>query len=181
MSGGISRLSVSLNDETEDLIEKLQDELGTSKAEVVRRAVKLFDAVGGKDGPDDHCLKVYVDLLSKGGHVVVDRDIWRLLSREIEGGSESLWEGVREVGEHHWDQMADKGVEDPEEVLEYVEKDNLYELRKESENSFTLLLRVPESRELVEEFLEGIFGKSPHSFEIDSSQGKVMVRFPDSN
>ena len=173
------RLSISLDEESVTLIEKLQRKHKTSKADIIRRAVRYLNVTEEKGGvPLDTC-RVYLDFLSRGEHVIVDVEHWRALFSEIGSGSDEFWKEVREIGRQHWREYYDKGLRDVREILGYVEKTNWYKLSVDSERGFTLILSVPEAKRFVRSFFEGLFDASTHNVEITENHGKIRVTIMD--
>ena len=169
------RLSISLDEESAALINKLQREYKTSKADIVRRAVSYLNVAEEKGRVSLDSCKAYLDFLSKGEHVIVDVEHWKALFTEIGGGSEEFWEEVYKIGRHHWKEYYDKGLRDVKEILEYVEKTNWYRLSVDSEQSFTLTLNVREAKRFIRSFFEGFFDASTHKVTITESYGKIRV------
>lgn len=169
------RLSISLDEESADLIEKLQGKHETSKADIIRRAVHYLNVAEEKGGVSLDSCKAYLDFLSRGEHVVIDIEHWKALFTEIGDGSEEFWREVCNIGRHHWKEYYDKGLRDVKEILEYVEKTNWYKLSVDSEQSFTLTLSVREAKRFVRSFFEGLFDASTHKVSITESYGKIRV------
>lgn len=169
------RLSISLDEGSAALIERLQSKHKTSKADIVRRAVRYLN-IAEEEGevPLDTC-KVYLDFLSRGEHVIVDVEHWKALFSEIGSGSDEFWKEVREIGRYHWREYYDKGLRDVKEILEYVEKTNWYKLSVDSEYGFTLILSVREAKRFVRSFFEGLFDASTHKIQITEGYGKIRI------
>ena len=167
------RLTVSLDEESLKLIEESQFKHKTSKADVVRRAVHFYNEFD-RVGVPLQALRAYMDFLAKGEHTICDVDLWEALFEEIGEGSKKFWDEVYKIGEMHRDEYADKGLKSVREILEYVEKANLYRLSVDSENSFTLILTVPKSRRFVRTFFEGLF-RSLLNVDITDTYGKIRI------
>ncbi|KUO39497.1 MAG: hypothetical protein AVW06_03730 [Hadesarchaea archaeon DG-33-1] len=167
------RLTVSLDEESLKLIEGLQVKHKTSKGDVVRRAIHFYNEFY-RVGIPLQTLMAYIDFLAKGEHVICDVDLWKALFEEIGEGSKKFWDAVYRTGETHRDEYADKGLKGVREILEYVEKANLCRLSVDSENSFTLILTVPQSRRFVRTFFEGLFRLLPN-VDITDTYGKIRI------
>ena len=170
-----ARLTISLDQESLALIEHLQQKYKTSKADIVRKAVFCLDIVEKVGVTSTDTIKVWLDFLGKGEHVIVDVEHWRAIFKEIGRGSEEFWEKVREIGKHHWDEYYDKGLRTVREILEYVEKTNWYKLSVDSERGFTLVLNVREAKRFIRNFFEGLFEMSPHKVSITETDGKLRI------
>jgi hypothetical protein len=173
----MERLSISLDDESAKLIEKYKEKYGTSKADIIRRALRYLRMVeeATEKVPLDN-IDIYIDYLAEMEHVIVDIAYWELIFSEIGEGSKEFWEEVYEIGEDHGTEYFDKGIKDVRQILEYVEKTNWYKLKIDSENSFTLILPVSKSSRFVKTFLEGFFKNQPRKVTITEEHKKIRIK-----
>lgn len=169
------RLSISLDDESVKLIEKFQLKFKTSKADVIRRALRCYNEIEEAGGPPLDYIRAYIDFLAKGEHVIVDVDHWRTIFNEIGEGSKKFWDEVHRIGDNHRAEYCDKGLRSVREILDYVEKANWYKLSADSEHGYTLVLNVPESKKFVKTFFEGLFSAYPQIIEITEGFGKIRI------
>lgn len=169
------RLSVSLDEESADLVKNFQEKFDCSKAEVIRKSLKYLK-IANKAENSLSQLNAYLDFLLKGEHVIVDKEHWRAFFEEIGEGSEKFWNQMKEVGKEHREGYRDKGMKDVEDILRYVEKTNWYSLNKDSDESFTLILRERASKKFVKKFLESLFDESPKDVELQDIRGKIRAR-----
>ncbi len=174
MSKAPKRLSVSLNDESAEILQELKEDMDCSKAKVIREALKHLYAAE-EFGTDLQVVETYLDFLAKGEHVIVDVEHWNSLFEEIDDGSEEFWEEVEDIGEQHWDEYYDKGLRTIPEILEYVEKTNWYKLNRNSERDYTLVINVENSKEFVKKFLKSLFRASPHEVRISEGRRKLRI------
>ncbi|UCG68110.1 MAG: CopG family transcriptional regulator [Thermoplasmata archaeon] len=173
----MERLSISLDDDSAKLIEKYKEKYGTSKADIIRRALRYLSMVeeATEKVPLDN-IDIYIDYLAEMEHVIVDIAYWELIFNEIGEGSEEFWVEVFEIGEDHGTEYFDKGIKDVRQILEYVEKTNWYKLKIDSENSFTLILPVSKSSRFVKTFLEGFFKNQPRKVTITEEHKKIRIK-----
>jgi hypothetical protein len=115
----MERLSISLDDESAKLIEKYKEKYGTSKADIIRRALRYLSLVeeATEKVPLDN-IDIYIDYLAEMEHVIVDIAYWELIFSEIGEGSKEFWEEVYEIGEDHGTEYYDKGIKDVRHILE---------------------------------------------------------------
>ncbi len=170
------RMSVSLNKEAIELIEKLRDKYGSSKSEVIRKALKYLDVINEKGEVSLHALWVYLDALAKGEHIILDTASWDSFFSDVEEHSEKFWERTYEIGRQHWKEYRDKGIDDVDQVLNYINHAGWYRLSKNNEDSYTLILKVKESRRFVKSFLKGVFDSSPYDVQLEEGYGKLRVK-----
>ncbi len=169
------RMSVSLDPESVELLEKLQAHYGTSKSGVIRDALKYLNVITEKGDVSVDSLRAYLDLLVNGDHVILDVENWNSLFSDVEEFPEEFWDKVYEIGKQHWDVYYDKGLQDVEDILNYIENTNWYSLSKDSEGVFTLVLKERSSKKFVRLFLKGIFDGSHQDVELSESYRKIRV------
>ncbi len=173
------RLSISLDKKSAELIDELQEKFNSSKAEVIRKSLRYLKVGEEAGGVGLSTISAYLDFLAKGEHIIIDTEHWRILLGEIGEEKGKFWKKAKKIGKQHWEIYSDKGFKTVEEILEHVEKANWYELSKDSEKGFTLVLRVQESQEFVKVFIESLFKASPHDVDISEGYGKLRVRIPE--
>ena len=173
----MKRLSVSLDDESLEIIKKYLPKYKGSKANLIRRALehlKDYKEIQEKVSFED--IKTYIDYLAKLEHVIVDIAHWKAIFSEIGGGSDEFWDEVYEIGVEHWKEYSDKGIRNIQKILEHVEKTNWYKLNVDSENSFTLILTVSEASRFVTTFFKGFFSRHSRDVEITEEFKKIRIR-----
>jgi hypothetical protein len=172
-----SRVTVALDKTTTSILEKLTKESGFSQSEIVRRALKIYDENKAIQDPKvAQQVKAYVDLLLQGEHVILDVDHWLLFLRFIEScpDKEKFWKEHREVARSHWEQLKTK-IHTPEELLTRLETCNLFRLKKNAENDFTLVLVSEFSKDFVRLFLSEYFAAMGLKVEVTENLTKLRV------
>jgi hypothetical protein len=173
----MERLSVSLDKESLNIINEYLPKYKGSKANLIRRALetlKNHEDMQKKVSFDT--IETYIDFLGSMEHIIVDVAHWKSIFTEIGAGSEQFWKEVYEIGAEHWNEYYDKGIRNIQTILEYVEKTNWYKLNADSENSFTLILTVSETRRFVATFFKGFFSRFPREIEINEDYKKIRIR-----
>lgn len=171
------RLSVSLNDESSNIIKKFLPKYGGSKADLIRRALiylNKFEEI--QENVNFKTIEAYIDYLGKLEHVIVDIAHWKEIFNEIGEGSNRFWEEVYRIGEEHRKEYYDKGIRNIRMVLEHIEKTNWYKLNIDSEDCYTLILTVSEASRFVKTFLSGFFKYYPRKVEIHEDGKKIRIR-----
>ena len=175
---GISmdRLSVSLNEKSQEIIQKYLQKYDTSQADIIRRALLWMEVMEQaiERVPIEDILK-YVDYLADREHVILDIAHWKAIFTEIGDGSKKFWDAVYRSGDFHRKEYFDKGIKDVKQVLEHVEKTNWYTLKEDSKNSFTLVLAISESSKFIETFFEGFFSNYPQKVDITEEYMKLRI------
>ena len=115
-------MSVSLDEKSIEIIGKLQEEKDCSKSEVFREALKYLEIITEKGEVSKGDLWAYLDFLREGEHLIIDIATWKSFFSDVEKHSENFWEKTFEIGEQHWSEYKDKGIDDVEGVLDYIER-----------------------------------------------------------
>ena len=173
----MERLSVSLDEESVNIINQYLPKYKGSKANLIRRALealKEHQEIQNKVTFDT--IKTYVDYLASMEHVIVDIAHWKSIFTEIGDGSQQFWKEVYDIGTEHWKEYYDKGIRNVQDTLRYVEKTNWYKLNEDSENSYTLILTVSEASRFVATFFQGFFSRYTRNVEIREDYKKIRIR-----
>jgi hypothetical protein len=177
----MKRLCISLDDKTYETIEKLQDASKTSKADVIRKVIHRFEEQ--KKMLQDVDLEtnlIYLDYLLSGEHVILDVDLLCAIFESLENSEFDFWDRVRESGEAHAQQYFMKGMRNIQDILFYMSKTNLFRLKIESPNYFTLILFAPTKavKKFIRIFLEGVFKNQMLNAQITESTDKLTIHIP---
>jgi hypothetical protein len=173
----MERLSVSLDERCIKLIDNYTEKYGTSKADIIRKALKnLKNAEEAKKKAKLQDINIYIDFLANMEHVILDIALWDLIFSQIGDSSEEFWEAVHGIGVDHSTEYHDKGLTKVKQILEYVERTNWYKLSVDSENSFTLILPVSKSRKFIRTFFEGLFSQYPRKVVITEEHKKIRIK-----
>lgn len=171
-------VTVALDEETFEVFKKMKDELRVSQSELMREALKfyckyrtLFESV------DAEKVSTYIEMLLAGEHIIMDIDHWLLFLNFIESHPEKdkFWESHKEICEAHAEQFKHK-LYHAEYVLKRLEACNLFKLREDSENAFTLVFGPDITRKFIKTELEEIFGGMGLKVEIKEDLAKLRVR-----
>ena len=180
----MKRLCISLDDETYKTIEDMQKKIKTSKADIIRKVIndynetnKLFKNV------DSETMMIYLDYLLSGEHLIIDVDLLCAIFETIEDSDHDFWNKVRESGETHARQYFMKGMRTLQDILFYISKTNLFRLKVESPNYFTLILFTPSkcTRKFLKLFLEGVFKNIMINVQLTESIDKITIHMPGKN
>lgn len=173
----VERLSVSLNNESSNIIKKYLPKYKGSKADLIRRALIYLDKYEGiQDNISLEIIETYIDFLGKMEHVIVDISHWKAIFNEIGEGSDDFWDEVYRIGEDHRKEYYDKGIKNIRKILEFIEKTNWYKLKVDSEEYFTLILTVSEASKFITTFLSGLFKNYQRKVEVREEGKKIRVR-----
>lgn len=175
-----TRVTVSLDDETNDLFEKLKKETKMSQSELLRQALRFYSAnkellkTGGSKK-----IETYVEMLSGGEHMILDVDHWLLFLKLITESErqEEFWEDHKQVARSHAEQFL-KRMGTVEGVLERLAACNFYALNKLGKGEYVLVLNSEVTKKFVKTFLEEVFKGMGLKAEIKEDLAKLRVKAP---
>ncbi|PIU13470.1 MAG: CopG family transcriptional regulator [Hadesarchaea archaeon CG08_land_8_20_14_0_20_51_8] len=171
------RLTIALDENSFQLVEKLTKEAGTSRSELMRRALKFYaenkHVIKGKDKRVD----LYVDMLAGGEHIVLDLDHWLLLLDLVDSSPkrEKFWQGCKAVAKAHAEQLPSK-IRTPEELLERLAACNFFRLIKNSDKEFTLVLTSEITKKFVKTTIEDFMDLIGFKAEVKEDLAKLRVK-----
>lgn len=129
------RTTIAFDEETAEIFEKLK-EGKLSQSEIVRNALKFYHLFREFENYDMEKLKIYVEMLAEGEHVILDLDHLVILLDVVEKHKdERFWEVHREIARNHAEQFSGMEVE---EILKRLETCNFFRLGKSS-NEYVLV------------------------------------------
>lgn len=168
------RLSLSLDKETEEILRKLSRESEMSYSALIRYVLKFFSSYG-KLLKDPEKIKIWLDLLQGGEHVVLDVDHWLLFLEHLEKSErrEKFYKDCRRVSRSHAEQLSSLS---PEEYLKRLEACNFFRLNKGKEGEFTLVLNLEASKRFVKELLQDTLRSMGYGVEVKEDMAKLRIR-----
>ncbi len=172
------RVTIALNRETSELLDKLKEESKLSQSGVVRRAIKFYSE--NKEVIDQHGserIKTYCEMLAHGEHIILDVDHFLLFLKLIESSPEKdkFWEDHDRVAKSHSEQLPGK-VSNVEDFLRRLEACNFFKLSVDSKDEFTLILYSDTTKEFIKTLLEGVFEGMGFNTDINAGFGKLRVK-----
>ncbi len=167
------RITVALDAETKEILDRLKAEMNLSQSEILRRALKKLAEEKVKTVEQDK-LSTYIDMLAHGEHIILDVDHWQLFLKMVEEGNEEFWEAHRRVASSHAEQLRGK-VKTPEDVIKRLETCNFFKLSGES-GEYTLIFGSETAKKFVKIFLEEVFRGMNFRAEIKEDFTKLRIR-----
>jgi len=172
----VDRLTISLDDDSEAIIDTISKKYNLNKTGVIRKALQILDQQEKlKKTSSTDTIQAYCEFLENKDHIILDVDHWDTFFREIDEGSEEFWNEVYEIGVEHQKEYHNKGMRTVKDILSFVEKTNWYILNEDSEKSFTLILNLSNSGKFVEYFFKGFFKNHPQQVKIEKGARKIRV------
>jgi hypothetical protein len=172
-----SRITVAFDANTAGLLEKISKEAQLSQSEIMRRAIKFYDENKVIIDPNvKRKVRLYLEMLSKGEHVILDVDHWLVFLSLAETceNSEKFWNQHRQIAKLHSEQLGAK-VRTAEEILLRLETCNFFRLIKVSEKDFTLVLGSDLPKKFIKMFLEEYFSAMGIKAEIKDNLAKLRI------
>ena len=174
-----TRVTVAFDEATAKLLDKFCNETGLSQSEIMRRALKGYGQNRQLEDPATaKRVQMYMELLTKGEHVILDIDHWLVFLRLIDSSPEKerFWVEHREIAREHAEQLKNT-VNGGEELLMRLETCNFFRLTKNGQRDFTLVLLSEHSKDFVRVFLEEYFLAMGIRAEIKQNFTKLRVTF----
>ncbi len=167
-----------MDKDTFEVFKKMKDELKVSQSELMREALKFYCKYRTLVEPvDAEKVRTYIEMLATGEHIIMDIDHWLLFLNLVEShpDKEKFWESHKAICEAHAEQFNYK-LYHAEGILKRLEACNLFKLREDSENAFTLILGPDVTRKFIKTELEEIFGGMGLKVDIKEDLAKLRVR-----
>ncbi len=172
-----TRITVSFDSSTANLLEIISKEEGLSQSEIMRRALRFYSENRVlEDVATRKKIYTYMDLLLNGEHIILDVDHWLLFLKLVEScpSADKFWKEHRDVARSHREQLKTK-VRTSEELLARLEACNFFRVTKNSDEDFTLILGSELPKTFVRIFLEEYFAGMGVKAEIKENLAKLRV------
>lgn len=170
----MGRHSIFLDASSEKKLSSILLVEGISKSELLRKIISFYYELCNIEHPlDIETIKVYIMLLSKREHLIVDVAHWDLFMGLLKYSNNAFWDDLNNIGKEHGEQWKDK-VDFPG-FLMLLECCNWFSVVKMSENKYVLIPRIEKSMDFIIGFLRGVcegYGIQP---KIVKFRGKILV------
>ena len=169
------RVTIALDEESNDIFNRLRESSRLSQSEIIRRALKFYYAHRDFENYDFEKIRIYVEMLGEGEHVILDIDhlVVFLHMVETHPEKEKFMEIHREIARSHADQFAGKSVD---YILRRLEACNFFRINKIGEKEYTLILVSKDTKEFVRVFLEEVLEGVGIKYEIKEDLTKLRLR-----
>ncbi|TDA33112.1 MAG: CopG family transcriptional regulator [Hadesarchaea archaeon] len=168
------RLSVALDKETDEILKKLVQQSGMTCSALIRFALKFFSSYG-ELLKDPEKVRIWMDLLQGGEHVILDVDHWLLFFKYLERSEnrEKFYKECQEVSKSHAEQLSSLSLP---QYLKRIEACNFFRIGQVSEKEFTLVLNVEASKRFVKELLMHTLEGMGYRVKIKEDKAKLRLR-----
>ncbi|KXB05975.1 hypothetical protein AKJ51_04385 [candidate division MSBL1 archaeon SCGC-AAA382A20] len=170
------RMSVSLDLESVDLLEKLQTEYQTSKSEIVRKSLHYLDAISKEKKIPSEDLKTIIKFISRPDNIIIDVSLIETILEETNQDSEELKKEIRNIGREIYVEYFNIGIKSPTECLKTLEKTNILTIAASSNNNFTLISTGQKMNKILKPFLEGLLEKYYENIQVKAEHGKIRIK-----
>jgi transcriptional regulator with XRE-family HTH domain len=173
----IKRISVALDDKTDELLNKLVCRKNMTVSDIVRLSIVTYSELeSGDSAIDVEKLKRYSNLLYGGENIMVDIELWTSILDELnEYGSEKIWKHVETIGKMYGVQFRNIGLKDIKQTLKNMEATNWFSLKTNDNGNYTLILRAKNEGKLLKIFLNSMFAAQKIPVEIIEGVRKIIV------
>jgi hypothetical protein len=173
------RVTISLDDETAELFQKVKRESKSSQSELMRAALKFYEKYRAlHEAVNADKVSTYVELLAGGEHIVLDIDHWFLFLSFMEShpDKERFWELHRAICAAHAEEFKSKQCK-AEQVLKRLEACNFFKVSEASAGAVTVVLGPEVTRRFVKTELEGILARMGFEVGIKEDLAKLRLKF----
>lgn len=175
-SNEIRRISVALDHNTYEMLQKLAAEKNATVSDIVRSAIDAYYEFTNNSNMDVDMLMKYGELIYGGENVIVDIELWACILDVVnEKSSEKIWRQIGRIGTEYGIQFKNKGLKDVEEVLSYLEMVNWFRLKTNGNKNYTLILRTRNVERVLRVFLENLFKAMDLPVEIIDGLRKLII------
>ncbi|WP_280538200.1 ribbon-helix-helix protein, CopG family [Halopenitus sp. POP-27] len=172
------RVTVSLDDDTRETLQRLHDQSDESRSELIRQAIAFyaanFDSATASDS--DH-LQTYYEMLSTGEHVLLDIDLLHALLGRIddpETRDDEFLDTIDQVANYHAQEYADR-FDSLGDVLEWLSLCGFLTVRRAEAGSYHVVFPSEQLRWFMVRFIRGSVADLPFEIEIEESVSKVLL------
>jgi hypothetical protein len=172
-----TRITIALDTETAKLFENLKEGESASKSGLIRRALKFYANYKDMLEGEDERVRMYMDMLAEGEHIILDLDHWILFLKMLEASpaADEYWEVHKRIAGSHAEQLGER-VRSVEDILNRLAACNFFKVSKSSEKDFTLVLASELSKEWISTFLEEYLQGIGQKIEIKEDYSKLRLK-----
>ncbi len=169
------RITIALDEESNEIFNKLKESSKLSQSEIIRRALKFYNSYRDFENYDMDKLRIYVEMLSEGEHVILDMDHFVKFIHVLDTHPDKnkFLEIHREIARSHAEQFSGKS---PENILRRLEACNFFRINKIGNKEYTLVLINYTIKEFVKIFLEEVFNNLGIKHEIKENLTKLRLK-----
>ncbi len=167
------RITIAFDEETARIFKELKLQ-NVSQSEVIRKALRFYYLFRDFEKYDLKRLRVYIEMLSEGEHVILDLDHLVSFLRLIEKHprKEEFWEIHREIARSHAEQFRGMNVE---QMLKRLEICNFFRLGKSRED-YILVFGSEDVKKFMRVFLEELLKELNKYIEIKEDLTKLRIK-----
>ncbi|MFX1479385.1 MAG: ribbon-helix-helix protein, CopG family [Promethearchaeota archaeon] len=177
-----NRITIALDDETNEVLGKLKENSPTSQSEIIRKAIKFYnkfkEVFNNSENGMAERVNTYIDLLAQGEHIILDVDHYLLFLKFIEQSpeKEEFSKINKSIGKAHAEEFSENlEIINVQKVVERLEACNFFKIVKDSSNSFTLLLGSDIQRNFIKTFLEEVLHEMGFKTTIKEGFSKLKI------
>lgn len=178
----INRITIALDDKTNNLLKELKEESSGSQSELIRTAIKFYHkfkkVLGNSKNGVATRVNTYLELLSHGEHIILDVDHYLSFLKFIENSpeKEKFADINKSIGKAHAEEYSQE-LELPtvQKVVERLETCNFFKIVQDSSNRYTLLLGSDIQKNFIKTFLEEVFNGMGFKVQIKEGFSKLKI------
>ena len=167
------RTTIAFDEETAKIFEELKHE-GVSQSEIIRRALRFYYSFKDFEYHEIEKLKIYVEMLAEGEHVILDLDhlvsFLRLIETHPE--KEKFWELHTNIAKNHAEEFRNMDID---RILKKLETCNFFRLRR-SGKDYTLVFGDKHVKKFMKTFLKEVLKELGRDVEVKENLTKLWIR-----
>ncbi len=169
------RVTIALDEESNEIFNILRETSRLSQSEIIRRALKFYYAHRDFENYDFEKIRIYVEMLAEGEHVILDIDhlVAFLHMVDTHPEKEKFMETHREIARSHAEQFSGKSVD---YILSRLEACNFFRINRVGEKEYTLILISNATKEFIRVFLEEVLDGVGIKYEIKEDLTKLRLK-----
>lgn len=176
-----SRVTVSLDEHTRSALEKLVDETGNSKSEIVRDALKFYETnIGVVSEGDQKDLWKYNKALASQDHVLLDRDFMHLFLSTLadHDALEDFLDEAAQVATYHVPEYHEEFSSIPE-LFDWLEFCGFLQYRRIDDERVQLIFHDRHIKEAMAAFTVNVLEGLGYDVTVDrDGVTKVVLEIP---
>jgi len=171
----MGRHSVFLNNSCEKRLELLCSVEGMSKSELLRKIITFYyEMFNVENLLNLENIKVYIMLLSKGEHLIIDVAHWDLFMGISKHFDDASWQELNKIGREHGEQWREKV--DFIGFLKLLECCNWFSIVKMNDTKYILIPKTENSIDFITGFLEGVCEGYEIQPKMIKLKGKILIK-----
>lgn len=173
------RITVSLDEDSQEALDGLVSQTGQGNSELVRRALKFYATnFQAATSDTDIDLENYYQMLVSGEHALLDIDFLHILLANVRNDDgtwpEEFVEDVDKVANYHAKEYEEQFTE-LKELLDWLSVCGFLTVRESRENTYHVVFPTEDLKWFMLRFIRDSTANLPFELEIEEGVSKVLM------